>query len=213
MTAMRNHRWMVFICLLAVIPCIVVGRAFAAPPTQELVPNYVEGTIQACSHQADQHLLEACSAYVFNDAHLGLQPFLKAGNSSLVAMNLAKHRLNQRYSARAQAAIFGWITAQGHPLASWPNSVNVQVGPHIDVLEAHANLQCNKAVLVTKEFWYVIARDGTVLYEVSSSKSNQTYTVVLHRTKDPRFHLAGHYLHKWKVDNIYQGRKSVSLTC
>lgn len=173
-------------------PATATAAATETPNDQILQSAAVCGTIQ-------DHLYEACFAYVWNDAHLSLQPYYKYVHSDSLLSGL-KNRLALKYFDQA----FQTIQQRA---ANWPRGTNAVDGPDITIVAARSSLTCDKAVLTTRENWTVRAPDGAVLYQ----ESQQLHTVVLHRIPDERFQYDGHVLHQWAVYALYDGEQNLSV--
>lgn len=145
------------------------------------------------------HLYEACVAYVWNDAHWSLQPYYKYVHSDSLFRSL-KDRLALKYHDQALQIIQQRAT-------NWPLGTNTVDGPDITILTARSSLECNKAVLTTREDWTVRDSNDKVLYQ----ENGQAHTVVLHRIPDERFEFDGHVLHQWTVYAIYDGEQNLSV--
>jgi hypothetical protein len=168
-------------------------------------------TLKECARM-DNHVYEACVAYVVNDAHWSLQPYYKyahtdvQGDSVLAELkrrliNGLSNRLYLKYKGAAQAMIIARAK-------NWPSGTNTVVGPDITITDAQSSLACNRAVLKTLENWNVVSQnDNRSLFQVSGV----SYTIVLHREPDQRFVFEGHVLHAWVVYDILPGNANVSL--
>ncbi|KKU19827.1 MAG: hypothetical protein UX30_C0007G0100 [Candidatus Saccharibacteria bacterium GW2011_GWA2_46_10] len=163
----------------------------------------VQKTLEECGKLED-HVFEACAAYIFNDAHWALQPYYKYVKSDSYLSGL-KNRFKERYLPTARQKINRMAK-----VASWPRGTNKINGPNIDIIDAEALLECGKAVLVTREDWQVKNDTRTrPLYE----EVNRVHTVVLERLPDERFRLGDLVLHAWRVSNIFNGRSNIKPNC
>lgn len=162
------------------------------PSNQDLNSLAICGTIQ-------DHLYEACFAYVWNDAHGSLQPYYKYVHSKSLLSGLA-NRLELKYQDQALRQI-------QQRTANWPTGTNDVDGPDIAIIAANSSLTCNRAVLVTRENWTVRDARGNLLYQ----ENGQLHTVVLLRTPDQRFSYGGYTLHQWVVSAIYDGQQTMPV--
>jgi hypothetical protein len=158
----------------------------------------VAGSVSVCGTY-ENHLYEACTAYVWNDAHFSLQPYYKYVHSDS-PFSFLKNRLAIKYHDQALQVV-------QQRVAGWPKGTNTVHGPEITIVTARSSLTCDRAVLTTREDWTVYAPDGTVLYQ----ENQQPHTVVLHRIPDQRFEYDGHVLHQWAVYAIYDGEQNLSV--
>lgn len=156
-------------------------------------------TLNACAHYKN-HVYEACTAYIVNDADWSLQPYYKYVHSHSFFAPL-KDRLLLKYKGQAQRSIV-------RRARNWPRGTNKVDGPDITILSARSSLACNRAVLHARESWRVTGASGRTLYV----ENNRLHTVILRRVPDERFRFGGHVLHAWVVYNLYDGRRSIR-TC
>ncbi len=172
----------------------------AARP-QDLSP--VQTTLKECG-KFENHVFEACAAYIFNDAHWSLQPYYKYVKSDSIFSGL-KNRFKLKYERKARDKI---IKMAG--ISTWTRGTNDVDGPDIDILNAQASLKCGKAVLVTREDWEVTNdKAPKPLYK----EFNRIHTVLLSRRADERFRLGDKVLHAWVVSDTYNGRKKIKPSC
>ena len=162
-------------------------------------PAFVQTTATCASITG--HLYEACFAYIVNDAEFSLQPYYKYVHSDSLFASL-RDRLTLKYRSQALQTI-------QQRAAHWPTGTNTVKGPDIVIRKGWASLACNKAVLVTRESWTVIAPSGRVLYQ----ERGQTHTIVLRRVPDERFRVGTHVLHQWVVYAIYNSGNGAQPRC
>lgn len=164
-----------------------------------ITPGFLQ-TTGTCAKNTG-HLYEVCFAYIFNDAEFSLQPYYKYVHSDSLFASL-RERLPLKYRGQALQTI-------RQRVAHWPVGTNMVRGPDIVIREGWASLVCNKAVLITRESWTVIAPSGQVLYQ----ERGQTHTVVLRRIPDERFRIGSHALHQWVVYAIYNTGNGAQPHC
>lgn len=187
------------------MPTATATATAIAPATTKATASATQATQQASSGSLDvcgvyqDHLFEACAAYVWNDAHLSLQPYYKYIHSDS-PFSFLKNRLAIKYHDQALQVI-------EQRVATWPKGTNVVHGPDITIVTARSSLTCDKAVLTTREDWTVYAPNGTILYQ----ENQQPHTIVLHRIPDERFQYEGNVLHQWAVFAIYDGERNLSV--
>lgn len=168
------------------------------PSVTQSVSTQAPNSLEVCGKVQD-HLYEACAAYVWNDAHFSLQPYYKYVHSTSLFSGLA-NRLELKYTGTALQLI-------QQRAANWPRGTNTVDGPDIAILSAQSSLACNRAVLVTRENWTVRTANGQLLYQ----ENGQLHTIMLQRTPDQRFEFDGYVLHQWVVAAIYDGRQNLSV--
>lgn len=180
-------------------PATVTASATAsASATATATQSASSQGLAVCGTYKD-HLYEACAAYVWNDAHLSLQPYYKYVHSDS-PFSFLNGRLELKYHDQALQIV-------QQRTASWPQGTNTVDGPEITIVTARSSLTCDKAVLTTREDWTVRAPNGTVLYQ----ENQQPHTIVLHRIPDERFRYDGYVLHQWAVYAIYDGEQNLSV--
>ena len=177
----------------------VTTAAATATATPSAAPTASSSQVLDICGVYKDYLYEACTAYVWNDAHFSLQPYYKYVHSGS-PLNFLKDRLALKYFDQALQVV-------QQRTAGWPQGTNTVEGPDITIVTARSSLACDKAVLTTREDWTVRAPNGTVLYQ----ENQQPHTIVLHRIPDQRFQYDGHVLHQWAVYAIYDGEQNLPV--
>lgn len=176
----------------------VAPTASATAATTQPTSSPSLQSLGVCGTYQD-HLYEVCAAYIWNDAHLSLQPYYKYVHSDSL-LSFLKDRLALKYHEQALQVV-------QQRTASWPSGTNTVDGPDITIVTARSSLACDKAVLTTRENWTVRAPNGTVLYQ----ENGQPHTVVLHRIPDERFRYGDFVLHQWAVYALYDGEQNLPV--
>lgn len=186
-------------CMSGQVGSSPLGTTAPRPASSSSAPALTQTTTTCASITG--HLYEACFAYIVNDAEFSLQPYYKYVHSDSIFASL-RDRLPLKYRGQALQTI-------QRRTVHWPTGTNTVRGPDITIRKGWASLVCNKAVLVTRESWTVIAPSGKVLYQ----ERGQTHTVVLRRVPDERFHVGSHVLHQWVVYAIYNTGNGAQPGC